>query len=55
MVKAQDFHRLDALQPRDIFRMIIILYGEKLADELARELVYNKEKYSDRSVVWPHY
>lgn len=53
MVKAMDFHKLEALSAREIFPMIVVLYGEKLAKELAHELVYNKEKYLDRTVTWP--
>lgn len=53
MVKPEDFRRLEAMNAREIFPMIIILYGEKLANELAHELVYNKEKYFDRTVTWP--
>lgn len=53
MVKAEDFRRLEAMKAREIFPMIIVLYGEKLANELAHELVYNKDKYRDRTVTWP--
>lgn len=53
MVKPQDFLRFSEIPAREIFPLIVLLYGEKLANELAHELLYNKDKYRDRTVTWP--
>lgn len=52
MVKPQDYNRLMASDPHTIFAFIVVLYGEKLANELAGELLSGKEL---PPVVWPRF
>ncbi|ACM26522.1 hypothetical protein [Rhizobium rhizogenes] len=52
MVKPKDYNRLMAFEARQIFAAIVALYGEKLANDLAADLLSGKDL---PTVTWPRF
>lgn len=54
-IKPEDVFRLESVTALQVFRMLTILYGERVADDVANEILYNENKHSGRTVIWPRW
>lgn len=54
-IKPEDIFKLDALNAHQVLRMLSILYGERVVDDVVYELLYNDGEYADRTVIFPRW